>query len=165
MSDFTYKFPHAGITADVIVYDESEDRVLLLKRKYDPYKDCWAIVGGFFNPQTYGETVEDLSIRDAALREMKEEINVALNDMQKGSYSFDFLTIQDAPGRDPRGRTITAVFALTIFWGADKLDIKAMDDAAEVQWFSRVDIMNGKVPLAFDHLDSIRKLFTGERYE
>lgn len=161
--EFTYKFPHAGITADVIVYDERGDKILLLKRKYAPYKDCWAIVGGFFNTLTYDNTVEDKSVRAAAIREMKEEVNIDLESLKTG-HDFSFVTIQDAPLRDPRGRTVTAVFALTLFWGIEKLDVKAQDDAAEVQWFPREDVLNGKVPLAFDHLDSIQKLFSNYEY-
>ena len=54
------------LTVDVIV--TGKEGVLLIRRKNEPYKGKWALVGGFVN---YGETVEQ-----AAIRECKEEIGV-----------------------------------------------------------------------------------------
>lgn len=172
---FTYKYPQPSITGDVIVWDRRGDRILLIKRKGEPYKDCWAIVGGFFNPETHGEGTMDESIRDAAIRELKEEVNIDFNadkgENERGKplqgrnrLSFTFLTVQDAPGRDPRGRVVTLVYVLTVWDGVEFLDIKAQDDAAEVQWFPAQDILEGKIPLAFDHLDSIKKFKFGLAY-
>jgi len=164
---YTYKYPQPSITCDVIVWDRRGDRVLLIKRKHAPFKDCWAIVGGFFNAETHAEGQMDESIRDAAIRELKEEVNIdyyadkGVNAMKqplegKHKYSISFLCIQDKPGRDPRGRVITMVYVLTIWDGVEGIDIKAQDDAAEVRWFQVRDVLEGKVALAFDHLDSIR---------
>jgi 8-oxo-dGTP diphosphatase len=163
---FCYDFPHPSITGDVIVWDRRDDRILLIKRKKDPYANCWAIVGGFFNPgDVNGTTHVDQTVRDAAIRELKEEVNIDYaNAPRFGKLSFTFLTIQDKPGRDPRGRVVTMVYVLTIWDGVEGLDIKAQDDALEVQWFPAKDILEGKVPLAFDHLDSIKKFKFGLAY-
>ena len=47
-----YKNP--SLTVDTIIFDESEN-IILIKRKNNPYKDHWALPGGFVE---YGETVE-----------------------------------------------------------------------------------------------------------
>ncbi len=49
----------------VVVYN---NKVLLVKRKYDPCRNCWAIPGGHLE---YGET-----IREAAVRELFEETSI-----------------------------------------------------------------------------------------
>jgi 8-oxo-dGTP diphosphatase len=174
---FTYNYPQPSITGDVIVWDRREDKILLIKRGGEPFKGCWAIVGGFFNPGNEHGPVNgqiDETVRDAAIRELKEEVNITHVDItpgqrgepvkQKFKTSFAFLTVQDKPGRDPRGRVVTLVYVLTIWDGIEGMDIKALDDAAEYAWFPKQDIIDGKVPLAFDHLDSIQKFAKGLVY-
>lgn len=136
---FCYPYPHAAITADCIVfgYDPNKTlRVLLVKRRNEPYKDCWAFPGGFM------EIDEDL--KTCARREVMEETGMALGEVfQFRSYS--------AVDRDPRERVITAVhFAFEAL-----AEVKGSDDAAEARWF---DIDN--LPeLAFDHRTIIHELF------
>ena len=136
---FCYPYPHAAITADCIVfgYDPNKTlRVLLVKRRNEPYKDCWAFPGGFM------EIDEDL--KTCARREVMEETGMALGEVfQFRSYS--------AVDRDPRERVITVVhFAFAALAG-----VKGSDDAAEARWF---DIDN--LPeLAFDHRTIIHELF------
>lgn len=136
---FCYPYPHAAITADCIVfgYDPNKTlRVLLVKRRNEPYKDCWAFPGGFM------EIDEDL--KTCARREVMEETGMALGEVfQFRSYS--------AVDRDPRERVITVVhFAFEAL-----TEVKGSDDAAEARWF---DIDN--LPeLAFDHRTIIHELF------
>lgn len=136
---FCYPYPHAAITADCIVfgYDPNKTlRVLLVKRRNEPYKDCWAFPGGFM------EIDEDLET--CARREVMEETGMALGEVfQFRSYS--------AVDRDPRERVITVVhFAIEAL-----AEVKGSDDAAEARWF---DIDN--LPeLAFDHRTIIHELF------
>ena len=136
---FCYPYPHAAITADCIVfgYDPNKTlRVLLVKRRNEPYKDCWAFPGGFM------EIDEDLET--CARREVMEETGMALGEVfQFRSYS--------AVDRDPRKRVITVVhFAFEAL-----AEVKGSDDAAEARWF---DIDN--LPeLAFDHRTIIHELF------
>lgn len=136
---FCYPYPHAAITADCIVfgYDPNKTlRVLLVKRRNEPYKDCWAFPGGFM------EIEEDLET--CARREVMEETGMALGEVfQFRSYS--------AVDRDPRERVITVVhFAFEAL-----VEVKGSDDAAEARWF---DIDN--LPkLAFDHRTIIHELF------
>ena len=52
------------IAADCVVFD-THDRLLLIRRKNEPFKGCYAVPGGFVE---VSETTEV-----AALRELKEE--------------------------------------------------------------------------------------------
>ncbi len=122
------------VAVDAIVFGYSKIdgvSVLLIKRKYPPFKDCWAIPGGF--------VLENESLEEAVQRELLEETGVKVSYLEQ-LYSFG------EPERDPRQRIISiAYFALvksTLFQ-----QLKASTDAEEAQWFS----INKLPPLAFDH--------------
>jgi 8-oxo-dGTP diphosphatase len=127
------------VTADAVVFRHDDDqllRVLLVKRKFDPFKGMWAFPGGFVEDNEELET--------AALRELKEETGLELIAMQQlGAFG--------KPGRDPRGRTVSVVYYT--FADADTgSDVAGGDDAAEAQWLSVKDITE----LAFDHMEILR---------
>ncbi|MFW6457552.1 MAG: NUDIX domain-containing protein [Planctomycetota bacterium] len=104
--------------------------VLLVKRAYNPYKDSWAFPGGFV------ELDEDLW--EAARREVQEETGLY-------PVTFDQVGAWGKPGRDPRGRTVSAVYCAIA--DPEDSDVVGADDAAEAKWHSL-----GRLPsLAFDH--------------
>jgi 8-oxo-dGTP diphosphatase len=107
-----------------------DDTIVLIKRKYDPYKSHWAIPGGFVE---IGETVEQ-----AAVREAWEEtgLNVKLMELV-GVYSD--------PDRDPRGHTVTIAYIAQTASGT----LKADSDAEDAFEFTKDQISN--LELAFDH--------------
>ena len=127
---YCYKYPHPAVTADCIIFNKEEEKiyVLLIKRKNEPFKDCWAFPGGFINI--------DESAEDAAIRELKEETGLEV-------AKIDQLKAYSNPDRDPRERVITIAFI-----AESKIkDVKGSDDAKEARWF---DISNLPT-LAFDH--------------
>ncbi|MCH5239408.1 MAG: NUDIX hydrolase [Muribaculaceae bacterium] len=138
---YCYKYPHPAVTADCIVFNKDNDKiyVLLIKRKNEPFKDCWAFPGGFINMEESAE--------DAAKRELKEETGLEISNVEQ-------LKAYSNPDRDPRERVITIAFI-----AESKIkDVKGSDDAKEGRWF---DISN--LPsLAFDHeqilTDALNKL-------
>jgi 8-oxo-dGTP diphosphatase len=118
-------------TIDVILTEKSNsNKILLIKRKKDPFKDYFALPGGFVDE---GEKVED-----AVIREAEEELSVKVE-------PTDILGVYSDPNRDPRGHIISIVFICKIISG----ELKAGDDAAHLQWTE----INGlkDIKLAFDH--------------
>jgi 8-oxo-dGTP diphosphatase len=130
---YTYKYPHPAITADCIVFACANGRrwVLLIERKNEPCKGCWAFPGGFMN---IDETTEE-----AARRELEEETGLQVADLrQVGAFS--------KVNRDPRERVVTIAYYTVI----DHLaDVKGSDDARTAQWFD----MDHLPQLAFDHAE------------
>jgi len=109
---------------------EPRPRVLLIRRRDDPFAGHWAFPGGFVN--------ENEPLEAAARRELKEETGVEVTDLvQLGTFGD--------PGRDPRGWTVTVAFLGRV--DATKLKPQAGDDAAAVDWH----FVDAPPPLAFDH--------------
>lgn len=135
---YCYKYPHPAVSADCIVFnrDGGKIAVLLIKRKNEPYKDCWAFPGGFINI--------DESAEDAAIRELKEETGLEVSRVEQ-------LKAYSNPNRDPRERVITIAFMAE----SPVKDVKGDDDAKEARWFSIDDLP----PLAFDHEMIIKDAF------
>lgn len=129
---FTYRYPRAALTVDCVVFgfDEGALKLLLIRRGIDPFKNTWALPGGFVKPE------ETLDI--AALRELQEE--TGLRDVYlEQLYTFGEID------RDPRERVISvAYFALV---RREEHLPQAATDAADAAWFELGDLP----PLAFDH--------------
>ncbi|HEX2557959.1 MAG TPA: NUDIX hydrolase, partial [Nitrososphaera sp.] len=100
-------------TVDVILQRDS--KVLMIRRRKDPFKDRLALPGGFVNE---GETVEE-----AIKREAKEETSLEVE-------PIDILGVYSDPKRDPRKHILSVVFVGIIVGGQEK----AGDDAASIEW-------------------------------
>ncbi len=123
------KHRNPSLTTDIFIYNENKE-FILIKRKNDPYKNHWALPGGFVD---YGESVED-----AAVREAKEETSISVQlDKLVGIYS--------KPDRDPRGHTVSVVYTAK----GNMSDKQADDDAIDIDIFSKEKIK--EIKLAFDH--------------
>lgn len=115
------------LTVDCVTFD-ARGRILLIRRNNAPFAGRLALPGGFVD---VGETVED-----ACRRELAEETGVKANDLVLvGVYSD--------PDRDPRGHSVSIVFATVV----SRAQPSAGDDAAEAAWFADWR----KQRLAFDH--------------
>ncbi|AQQ10237.1 Bifunctional NMN adenylyltransferase/Nudix hydrolase [Sedimentisphaera cyanobacteriorum] len=134
MGEYTYKWPRPMVTVDTLVFSDcnGELSVLLVRRGKAPFKDKWAVPGGFL------EMDEDLL--DGALRELEEETGLKL----KTAEQFG---VFGRPGRDPRGRTITICYIALI--KAGRPEVQGADDAAEAQWIPAEK--TGELDFAFDH--------------
>lgn len=142
---YVYEWPRPMVTVDAVVFlrDKTRPKVLLIKRKKEPFRGRWVFPGGFL------EMDEELA--DGAARELAEEtglVGVKLEQM----YTFGTC------GRDPRGRVISVAFVGTV--EPDKATVKAGDDAAEASWFDIDQLPD----MAFDHNEvanmAIKKLFS-----
>jgi 8-oxo-dGTP diphosphatase len=109
---------------------DAPPRVLLIKRKHDPFRGRWALPGGFVD---VGEDPDD-----AVAREVEEETGLS-------GLEFEQFRVYGAPDRDPRGHTVSVAYVAEIE-GAPP-EVQGGDDAAEARWFAV-----GEVPeTAFDH--------------
>src|SRR5688500_4887121 len=104
-------------TVDSII--QSDSQILLVKRRKEPFKDYLVLPGGFVNE---GERVED-----AAKREVKEETSLDIE-------LIDILGVYSEPKRDPRGHIMSTVFIAKISQNIDKMNARAQDDAASIEW-------------------------------
>ncbi len=129
-----YKIP--SLTVDIFIFNE-KNQFILIKRKNDPFKDHWAIPGGFVD---YGETTEH-----AAIRESKEETSIDVELIKQ-------FHVYSNPDRDPRRHTVSVVYLAR----GNFDDAKADDDAKDIGVFS-FDELNG-LDVAFDHMDILNDI-------
>lgn len=77
---YTYEYARPSVTADCVVFCQKSDalHVLLIERKLEPFKGCWALPGGFMMMDEDAET--------AAKRELYEETGVKVNHVRQCLY-------------------------------------------------------------------------------
>jgi len=136
---YSYSYPRPGITVDAMLFHWSGKilRLLLIKRGDEPYKGSWAFPGGFVDEN---ETVEE-----AMVRELSEETGLLMKGMEQ-------VYTASAPGRDPRGWTISVVFLGCT--GGKEPETRAGDDAAEAHWHA----LDNLPDLAFDHMSIVHQV-------
>jgi 8-oxo-dGTP diphosphatase len=137
---YQYNYPRPALAADIVLFAKEKNDwfVLLIQRKNEPFKNLWALPGGFVE--------QDELIKKAALRELKEETGIT-------GIALKFLDYFDDPVRDPRERVITMVFTGI----AEKnIPVKAASDAKKAEWFNIKDMPG----LAFDHKKIIELALT-----
>ncbi|NWJ98070.1 MAG: NUDIX hydrolase [Chloroflexi bacterium] len=141
------RYERPSVTTDVVIFtiQEQDLQVLLVQRGDHPYKNMWAIPGGFVNIQE--------SLEAGARRELEEETGVQDVYMEQ-LYTFG------EPSRDPRTRVITvAYFALVE--ARQVRTLRAGSDARAAGWFSVYRLP----PLAFDHANILDYALTRLRYK
>lgn len=122
----------ATLAADLVLVDE-HDRILLIRRGKNPHLGAWVLPGGRVDA---GET-----FHQAAVREAREETGLDLTHTRLitvGTYGD--------PGRDPRGRVVSTVYAARIDGSAS---VTAGSDADAIAWLELGEIFYRY--LAFDH--------------
>ena len=136
---YSYPYPRAALTVDAIVFVKQNNNtwVLLIERGREPFKNKWALPGGFIDM--------DESLEQACIRELEEETGLKVEAMQQ------FRTY-DAIDRDPRHRTISVVHSVQL---DEKVPVTGSDDANLAEWFS----INELPALAFDHAQILNDFF------
>jgi 8-oxo-dGTP diphosphatase len=135
------RFERPSLTVDVVVFAMRSGvlQMLAIRRAIAPFKDSWAVPGGFVLPR---ETVEQ-----AAARELEEETGL------RGLYLEQLYTFSE-PERDPRGRVVS-VAHMALLQGDRLGDVQAGSDAGEVGWLPVTEVSQkagqGERCLAFDH--------------
>ncbi|MGV8085974.1 MAG: NUDIX domain-containing protein [Candidatus Bilamarchaeum sp.] len=106
-------------------------RILLVERKFEPFKGYWAIPGGMVE---LNESAEE-----CAIREMQEETGLS-------TIPYQLVGVYSDPKRDPRG-VVAVVYLVRKVGGV----LLAGTDAKSAKWFDL-----DKLPkLAADHLKII----------
>jgi 8-oxo-dGTP diphosphatase len=109
----------------IVVYD---GRIVLVRRRNEPFKDMLALPGGFVE--------RDETVEEAAVREAGEETGLDADILRLvGVYSD--------PGRDPRGPVVSICFLLKATGGR----AQASSDASRIELLPP-EMVSG---LAFDH--------------
>jgi 8-oxo-dGTP diphosphatase len=130
---YCYDYPRPAVTVDLAAFAllGAGLRVLLIRRKHEPFAGRWAFPGGFLEI--------DEPIEAAARRELREETGFDVRG------PVELIGVFGAPGRDPRGRTISLAHAAAVRgrWP----QIQGADDAAEAAWLDPGSVRD----LAFDH--------------
>jgi len=129
---YEYDYQRPALTSDCVIFgfDGGELKLLLIEREKDPFKNKWALPGGFV---FIDETTEDCARR--ILLEKAGIKNVFIEQL----YTFSEVD------RDPRERIISvAYFALV---NKHQYELIAGRDTIKAEWFKI-----SKLPkLAFDH--------------
>jgi len=103
---------------------------MLIQRGLTPFKDRWALPGGFVRPEE--------SIEAAAMRELQEETGIERLFLEQ-LYTFGEVE------RDPRDRVITIAYYALI--NIAEYTVQARTDARDAAWFDVQQLPK----LAFDH--------------
>ncbi len=106
-------------------------KVLLIKRKYDPFKGMFALPGGFLEDT-------DKSLNDCVKRELYEETGV-------DNIFLKMLHAYGDVGRDPRGRVVTVAYLAVI--SSSDVELNKTKVSEDAEW---IDVSSIK-SLAFDH--------------
>ncbi|MCU6763237.1 Bifunctional NMN adenylyltransferase/Nudix hydrolase [uncultured Roseburia sp.] len=138
-------YERPSVTADILVFSVKERslegmKLLLIRRKHDPFGGCLALPGGFVNPD---ETVDH-----AAMRELEEETAL------KGLKLIQLRTFSK-PGRDPRGWVITQTFIAAV--EGEPYSVRAGDDAKDAEWYEiKMDLISE------ENAEQVYRLIIGE---
>ncbi|MFW9942822.1 MAG: NUDIX domain-containing protein [Candidatus Thorarchaeota archaeon] len=128
---YKIKEKEIGKAVDAIIED-NEGNLVLIKRKYPPFKDFYALPGGLVEK---GE-----NLKHALIREVEEETNLDIQIIKKIGY-------YDEEGRDPRGPIHSTVYKCRLKGNVS--DMKSRDDAIDVMLVPKEKLK--EIDLAFDH--------------
>jgi 8-oxo-dGTP diphosphatase len=135
-------FPPFAVTVDLAVFTIRAGllTVLLVQRREHPFRDSWALPGGFVRASE--------SAGDAALRELAEETGVT-----SFAGHLEQLRTYSGPGRDPRMRVVSVAH---VALAPGLPDPRPGGDAAAARWWPVEDLgLEDGGPdapaLAFDH--------------
>ncbi|MHA2288741.1 MAG: NUDIX domain-containing protein [Promethearchaeota archaeon] len=131
-----FRKPDIALTVDAIIEDQMGN-VVLIKRKYPPFQNYFALPGGFIK--------EGEKPTEAVIREVKEETNLDITVESK-------LGVYNREGRDPRGNIHTTAYKCRII--GDTSNMRGGDDSKKAELIP-LDQLN-TLELAFDHKEILR---------
>jgi 8-oxo-dGTP diphosphatase len=120
------------LTTNIVVFSLRDEqlKLLLVRRRNPPFKDCWALPGGVVG--------ENEDIEANAMRKLEEGTGVS------GVYLEQLYTF-GAPRRDPRERAISVAYYALV--PSKRLRLRSDEHGERVGWFALDELPE----LAFDH--------------
>ncbi len=142
MAEFSQDFFKTAVTVDNVIFgfDESDLKVLLIKRGTEPYTGLWALPGDFIYAQE--------NIDAAAARILHE-----LTGLEK--VYLEQVRTFGAVGRHPLGRVITVAYFSLV--KTNRHDVHASSFAQKAEWVNLSELRH--VALAFDHDEILEACF------
>lgn len=130
---FNYPFARPALSVDIVIFGISNNvpSLLVIQRGIPPFKDHWALPGGFVR---IDETLEQ-----AARRELQEETGMS-------EVHLEQLSTFGALDRDPRERIVTVAYFA--FVKTTDFNLLASSDAQDAKWIA---LYQEELKLAFDH--------------
>lgn len=123
------------VICSLFTIDRGQVKVLLIKRKKNPFKDMWALVGGaLYNNET---------IEDGLRREIFEKTGLQNIDLY-------FSNIDDAVDRSPLKRMIAINYIGVV--DKDNAILKDTEKTSDSMWF----LLDGIEALAYNHLSVLK---------
>ena len=132
-----YKNQGIHVITALFTVENGKFKVLLIKRKNQPFKDKWILIGGacYNNEDVY----------DAMKREMAEKTGLK-------NINFEFFNIFSKPNRSPIMRMLAVVFIGVI----DSTKVKILKETSKTEdadWF-----LIDRIPeLGYDHKEILEK--------
>lgn len=127
-------------TADALVIKAG--CILLVRRRTHPGKGLWALPGGFIKP--------DETIRQAALRELREETKIGVPNsvLDRAVIRHELF---DHPHRSLRGRVITNAYLIDLGKSGQLPPVRGADDAELAEWVPIADFFGLESEMFEDH--------------
>ncbi|RLE42386.1 NUDIX hydrolase [Candidatus Woesearchaeota archaeon] len=141
------ELPKYPVATDIAVFSVEKNalKILLIKRKHEPFKGMHALPGGFLEP-------DDPSLDACASRELYEETGIK-------NIFIKMLHAYGDKGRDPRGRIISIAYLALV--NSKELELNKPKTSEDAEW---VDIREvGR--LAFDHNKILEEATTELKHE
>ncbi len=142
-------FPPIFVTADAVV--TCSGHVLVVTRGGNPGKGLLALPGGFVRSNE--------RIKDAAVRELKEETRIKVDKPVLKRAIVDS-EVFDYPARSERGRTVTHAYHIKLEGKLPEVKLTGADDAVKCQWMPFVEVMRRADEFFEDHIHIINNFIT-----
>lgn len=133
-----YDSPLCTVDMAILAVDSGVLKVLMIQRGEHPFKNRWALPGGFC------DLTNDVTIDATANRKLFEKTGI------ETPYLEQVETIGNAT-RDPRGWSITLLYFALIDFETVDISLQTQD----AQWLALSDAL--KLELAFDHKTLLQK--------
>lgn len=133
---FKYQQIRVAVDTVCIAKEENVEYILMVKRKYEPFRNAWALPGGFLK--------ENEELETGAVRELSEETAISID---INPQSLVQIKAYGTLGRDPRPRRIISVAFLVELHV--KPTVADTNESVEVVWIPVSTLLNE--PIAFDH--------------